>query len=125
VDHDETMDLSADARKVMEELRERFVAAGFPNPWYWPIDAAALGGVSDELLRAGLLAPIETRPGLRLTEAGRAWVLESRGLVVVFCPKCSTDVCIPRGQHQARAVCPVCGVWWTEDTTVVPFVPRY
>jgi hypothetical protein len=54
-----------------------------------------------------------------------SWALESRGHVVVCCPKCSTDVCIPKGQREARAVCHVCGVWWTEDTTVVPFVPRY
>ena len=92
------MDLSPAARKVMEELRER---------------------------RAGLLGRMDAGPGLRLTGPGHAWVLESRGLVVVCCPKCSTDVCIPKGQHEARAVCPVCGVWWTEETTVVPFVPRY
>jgi hypothetical protein len=119
------MDLSPDARTMMEALRERFVAAGFPNPWYWPIDAAEVGAVADELLRLGLLGPMDTGKGLRLTDAGLAWVLESRGLVAVYCPKCSTDVCIPKGQPQARAVCPVCSVWWTEDTTVVPFVPRY
>jgi hypothetical protein len=119
------MDLSAGAQKVMEEVRERFAAAGFPNPWTWPISATDLGDDADELVRSGLVAPMESRPCLRLTEVGRAWVLESRGLVVVFCPKCSTDVCIPRAQREARAVCPVCGVRWTEDTTVAPFVARY
>jgi hypothetical protein len=119
------MDLTPDARKAMEELRERFVAAGFPNPWSWPIGRADVGDAVDELLGSGLLAPMEPRPGLRLTDAGRAWVRESRGLVVVFCPKCSSDVCIPRGQSQAEAVCHVCGVRWTEDTTALPFVARY
>jgi hypothetical protein len=109
----------------MEELRERFVAAGLPNPWYWPVGASEVGGAADELLRAGLVAPMDSGPGLRLTEAGRSWVLESRGLVVVCCPKCSTDVCIPKGQREAHAVCHVCGVRWTEDTTAVPFMPRY
>jgi len=28
-------------------------------------------------------------------------------------------------QREAHAVCHVCGVRWTEDTTVVPFVARY
>jgi hypothetical protein len=45
--------------------------------------------------------------------------------VVVFCPKCSTDEYVPKGLSQAHARCHVCGVGWTEDTTVVPFVPRY
>ena len=119
------MELSPQARKAMEELRERFVAAGFPNPWSWPIAAAERGDVADELIRCGLLGRMEAGPGLRVTDAGRTWVLESRGLVVAFCPKCSTDVCIPKGQARAEAVCHVCGVRWTEDTTAVPFVARY
>jgi hypothetical protein len=119
------VDLSALARNVMEELRERFVAVDFPNPWHWPIEPAEVGDAAEELLRAGLLAPMESRPALRLTEAGHSWVLESRGLVVVLCPKCSTDGYVSVGQPQARAVCRVCGVRWTEDTTAVPFVPRY
>jgi hypothetical protein len=117
--------LSPEARRVMEDLRERFVAAGFPNPWYWPIAATDVGDAGDELLGAGLLGRMEPGPGLHLTEAGRSWVLESRGLVVVFCPKCSTDEYVPVRQPRAHAVCHVCGVGWTEDTTVVPFVPRY
>jgi hypothetical protein len=40
----QSMDLSPDARKVMEELRERFVAALFPNPCCWPISMAEVGG---------------------------------------------------------------------------------
>jgi hypothetical protein len=119
------MDLSAGAQKVMEEVRERFAAAGFPNPWTWPISAADLGDDADELVRSGLVAPMESRPCLRLTEVGRAWVLESRGLVVVFCPKCSTDVCVAKGHPRADAVCHVCGLRWTEDTTAMPLVPRY
>jgi hypothetical protein len=94
--------LSADVRKAMEELRERFVAAGFPNPWYWPISAHEIGGPADELLSAGLLVRMTAGPGLRLTDAGRTWALESRGLVVVFCPKCSTDECVPKGSRKPR-----------------------
>ena len=109
----------------MDELRERFVAVGFPNPWTWPLSAAQVGDAADELLRSGLLAPMESRPGLRLTDAARTWILESRGLVAVVCPKCSTDEHVSVGQREARARCHVCGVRWTEDTTVVPFVPRY
>jgi len=123
-DSPEPMDLSLAARKAMEELRERFVAAGFPNVWSWPISTSEVGDAADELLGPGLLAQMESRPELRLTAAGRTWVLESRGLVVAFCPKCSTDVCVPKKQH-AEAVCHVCGVRWTEYTTRVPFVPRY
>jgi hypothetical protein len=91
------MDLSAEARTAMAELRERFVAAGFPNPWSWPIPPADVGDTSDELLRSGLLAHMESGPGLRFTEAGRAWVLESRGLVVVFCLNMVHGLSVPRG----------------------------
>jgi hypothetical protein len=119
------MDLTPRAQKVMEELRERFAVAGFPNPWSWPIAARDVGDATDELLRCGLLGRLESGAGLHLTEAGRAWVLESRGLVVVVCPKCSTDEYIPKAHSQAQARCHICGVRWTEDTTASPFVARY
>jgi hypothetical protein len=120
------MELTVQARRVMEALGDRFVSAGFPNPWLWPITVDELGGTLEELTRLGLLAQ-DPGAGSRchVTDAGRTWIIDHRRLVVVFCPKCSTDEYVPKGQTQAHARCHVCGVGWTEDTTVEPFVPKY
>ena len=80
-----------------------------------------LGGTFEELANLGLLTR-ERDAGSRchLTDAGRSWILDGRGLVVVFCPKCSTDEHVLKGRSQVEAQCDVCGVGWTEDTTAEP-----
>jgi len=120
------MEMTVEARTVMEALGERFAVAGFPNPWQWFIGVDELGGAFDELTRLGLLARgEETSSPCHLTDAGRSWILDQRKLVAVFCPKCSTDEYVPKGRAQVHAACHVCGVGWTEDTTAEPFVPRF
>jgi hypothetical protein len=118
-------ELTAAAREVMHGVAERLQATGFAI-WWGEIPPAALGDRAEELVLAGLIAPSEgSATGFRVTGDGQTWVLDHLGLVVGFCPKCSTGVELPRGSRSAGASCPVCGIGWTEDTTVVPFVPRY
>ena len=110
----------------MKALGERFCSAGFPTPSQLFVDEDDLRGAFEELGRLGLVARKgEHGSRCHLTETGRSWILESRGLVVVFCPKCSTDEYVPRGLSSAQASCHVCGVGWVEDTTREPFAPRY
>lgn len=118
--------MTPQALTAMEALGDRFASAGFPSPWRWFIAGDEVEGTVDELARLGLLAQDGGAGSpCHLTEAGRSWILARLGLVVVFCPKCSTDEYIPKGHSEARARCHVCGVGWTEDTTAEPFVPRY
>jgi hypothetical protein len=116
--------MSAAARNRMIVVGDRFAAAGFPNPYTWMFDDVA--DVAGEPLALGLIARAEDgRPAYHLTEEGRSWVLAQRGLVVAFCPKCSTDEYLHRRDAGAQATCHVCGVRWTENTTAEPFIPRY
>jgi hypothetical protein len=117
------MELTAAARKEMQDVGERFAAARFPNMWRW--NFAVKGDVADELARLGLISKAEGGALYRLTELGWTWVLDERRVVVAFCPKCSTDEYLPKGERRAHAECHVCSVGWYEDTTVEPFVPRY
>jgi len=120
------MGMSAEAQTVMGALGQRFASAGFPSPWQWFFGVHDLGGTFEELARLGLLAQDGGAGSpCHLTDAGRIWILAHRGLVVLFCPKCSTDEYVPKGHSQAHARCHVCGVGWTEDTTAEPFVPKY
>ena len=107
----------------MTVVGERFAAARFPNMWQWTFGVKE--NLADELSRLGLISKAEDGTSYRLTEVGWNSVLEDRGLVVVFCPKCSTDEYLPKGESRAHALCHVCGVGWYEDTTVDPFVPTY
>ncbi len=50
------MELTVAAQRVMEALGDRFAAAGFPDPWLWPITVDELDGTFEELARLGLLA---------------------------------------------------------------------
>jgi len=120
-----TLVISDGARNVMQQVAERFAAAAFPNPWQWDIDVGELGGFVEELVALELVARGEVRGRFHLTDRGRSWIFDHLGLVVAFCPKCSTDEMMPRGQSAAQAQCRVCGVGWTEDTTVDPFVTKY
>ena len=120
------MTLTPDQHAVMTQVADRYAANGFPNPWTWLIATDDLHGAVDDLTAAGLVVrKWEAKATYRLSEDGRRWVLDQRGVVVAFCPKCSTDEVVPRGQSQAAVRCHVCGVVWHEDTTVEPFVPRY
>jgi hypothetical protein len=105
----------------MKDIAERFAAARFPNTWQWTFGVKE--DVAEELIRFGLISNAEDGASHCLTELGRNWVLDDRGLVVAFCPKCSTDEYVRKGASHAHAVCHVCGVGWFED--VEPFVPRY
>jgi hypothetical protein len=112
------MDVTAQARTAMEALGDRFASAGFPSLWQWFIAVDEVEGTFEELARLGLLAQDGGAGSpCHLTDAGRSWILGHRGLVVVFCPKCSTDEYVPKGHSQAEARCHGCGVRWTEDTT--------
>ena len=116
--------MTSDAKSKMTAIGKRFVAAQSPNPYGWTFDDVE--GVANELLALGFI----TNDGRNanaycLTEPGRSWVLTELGLVVAFCPKCSTDEYVPKGDAEARVRCHVCGVGWTENTTVDPFVPKY
>jgi ribosomal protein S27E len=120
------MNLTPKALATMARLGDRYAADGFPNPWTWLIAKDDFEGAVDGLIAAGLVGPkAETRAAYHLSDEGRRWVLEQRGLVGVFCPKCSTDEVVVKGQSRAAVRCHVCGVVWHEDTTVEPFVPRY
>jgi Tfp pilus assembly protein PilF len=97
-----------------------------PASWFGEIAPELLGDRADEFILAGLIAPLEgSATSFRLTAAGRAFILDRLGLVVSFCPKCSTPVHLATGSIDARATCPTCGVRWTEDTTAAPFVSKY
>ena len=96
-----------------------------PASWFGEIAPELLGDRADEFILAGLIAPLEgSATSFRLTAEGRAFILDRLGLVVSFCPRCSTPVHLSKGLIEARATCP-CSVWWTEDTTAEPFVSKY
>lgn len=78
------MGMSAEAQTVMGALGQRFASAGFPSPWQWFFGVDDLGGTFEELAHLGLLA-LDGGAGspCHLTDAGRSWILDHRGLVVV------------------------------------------
>lgn len=117
--------LSDAARRKLSAVGSRFAAAGFPNPFGFALATDEVRGVSEELAECGLITRENDAATFHLTADGRSWILDDLGMVVVFCPKCSGDDYVAKGDRAAGALCPICGVGWTEDTTVEPFVPRY
>jgi tetratricopeptide (TPR) repeat protein len=120
-----TGELTAAAREVMHGVAERLQATRFAT-WWVEIPPDALGDRAEELILAGFIAPSEgSATGFRVTSDAQTWILDHLGLVVGFCPKCGTGVELSKGSRSAQASCPVCGIGWIEDTTLVPFVPKY
>jgi hypothetical protein len=119
------MEMTIQAQKVMEALAVRFGSAAFSDRWPWFVGSDELGGMFEELAHLGLLA----RAGgagspCHVTDTGRSWILDNRGLVVAFCPKCSTAEFVARVRSDDQVRCRVCGVRWAEDTTTEPSVSK-
>jgi hypothetical protein len=95
------MELSFAARKEMQDVGARFAAARFPNIWQWTFGVRE--DVADELARLGLISRAEDSASYHLNELGRSWARDDRGLVVAFCPKCSADEHLAKGEPRARA----------------------
>ena len=104
------------ARTRLSAAGRRLAAAGFPNPYAFLLAVDEVEGVSAELVEHGLIS--RDNSAFHLTADGRDWILKNMGMVVVFCPKCSGDEYIPKGDRTAHASCRICGVGWTEDTTL-------
>lgn len=116
--------MSDDATALLRKLGEQLLDARFPPLPSWRAGDPDRRSAAEELVRLGLVERDDASSVLRLTDAGRALVDFERG-VVAYCPKCSSAEVLARGLRDAEARCQVCGVTWSEDTAVEPFVPKY